>query len=165
MARQRTTLEEKLHRAARVICGNIAHYRLNDDLEGDEAWQIGQTIFQIKNPSGKISVQALDAVLSGQLTKSQLCDEHFYPRVDSGKFILSTFKDREVNMKELIELIRKFTQTHKVLSEQNMQLKKLNSRNSTHPLKDASWEEQYAHFEIVLVDNVDMRTLRFAKKK
>ena len=159
----RLTLEDHLHKAADIIIGNILWYKANNNREADEAWQIGQTIFQINNPSGKMSVEARQALIDGTLTRSELCKEHFHPRVPSAIKILRHFKDIELDKDVLIEMIRKYTQTHIVLKQQNMDLKKITGKSSKHPLRDATWQEQYAYLNIILVDAVDMR--RYNSKK
>lgn len=168
----RRTLEDHLRIAAKIIRGNIMTYKmykadLNErdivEILHGQAWQIGQTIFPINNPSGKMSVEARQGLIDGTLTRSQLCKEHFHPRVQAGIDILLHFEDIEIDMDVLIEMIRKYSQTHLVLKEQNMALKKLNSRKSNHPLKSASWQKQYKYLKIILVDAIDMR--RFNSKK
>jgi hypothetical protein len=148
--------EEHFELAAETIEGNISWYKQKPHLRDRIAWQVAQTIFQIHNPSGKISVKADRALRSGEITRYNLCAEHHFPRMKAARKILSYFQNQQVDMTQLMSMIKTMSETHYVLQEENKALKRLN--DSPGPLRDADSMVQYSHLGIDLIDfNYDSR--------
>jgi len=152
--------------AARIIRGNISNYKQDPDLRAGIAWQIAQTIFNIKNPSGKISVRAVVALIAGDIKYAALTREHMFPRMKTAYYILDRFADREVDLDELIDIIASRSLTNIVTKDENQALKTLNA-DKNDPLRDASWQEQYDHpkVNIVLIDDTHIPKRGPAAKK
>jgi hypothetical protein len=160
------TTNAQFEYAAELISENIASYKRKPKLRAGLAWQIAQTIFNIKNPSGKISVRAAAALAAGDIKHSALTREHMFPRMKTAYFILDYFSSREVDFDELIAIIANRSLTNIVTKSENQALKTLNA-DKKDPLRDAYWQEQYAHprVDIVLIDDTHVpKRGRGAKK-
>lgn len=111
----------------------------------------GSVLYDIKGlRSGYISVNALKAVLAGEVTVTQLSDEHYHARQTSGRDIIRFFTEhRNCSFEEFALYLQRLCSVHKVLRTENQDLKKFQNNG-----EDLHWIEEYklAGVELIRVE-------------
>ena len=164
MAKRRTP--EQLHKAYTLLA-NSAIYQYNGSKTCPEQRQFN--IRQVSNglydtPSthtGLISEKAHILLHDEEknIKKSDLVEEHFYPRTQSAYKIFEML-DAGATKEELIEYIKMVCQVHLVTSDENKDLRPFQKRGSGYD----TWEEQYAAAKIKLIPYVPKKRSRKPKK-
>jgi hypothetical protein len=93
------------------------------------------------------------------IKKSDLVEEHFYPRTTSAYKIFEML-DAGATEDELIEYIEMVCQVHLVAKDENSRLRPFQKRGSGYD----TWEEQYAAAKIKLIPYVPKKRKRKTKK-
>jgi hypothetical protein len=164
MGKRRTP--EQLHKAYTLLA-NSAIYQYNGAMTCPEQRQFN--IRQVSNglydtPSthtGFISEEA-HALLHDEeqdIKKSDLVEEHFYPRTTSAYKIFEML-DAGATKDELINFIKMVCQVHLVTKDENKRLRSFQKRGSGYD----TWEEQYAAAKIKLIPYVPKKRKRKPKK-
>ncbi len=149
---------------ARLIytCMQDDWWRSHIETEDDHrvtARMFGSVLYDIKGlRSGYISTKALKAVLAGEVTVTQLSDEHYHARQTSGREIIQFFLDYpDCDFEEFAMYLQRLCSVHKVLRQENQDLKQFqNSGNH--------WVEEYKQAGIELVRVELERGVKWSKQ-